>query len=101
MINEREKEIQQFEPEEYWSIRGQFSYEKETFDAQFYGVDKKKQSLHTEEDVKNVLAKLEGNDFHIDTVTKKERKRNPVQPFTTSSLQQEAARKLNFRAKKQ
>ncbi|MFB4158692.1 type I DNA topoisomerase [Geomicrobium sp. JSM 1781026] len=100
MINEREKEIQQFEPEEYWSIRGQFSYEKETFDAQFYGVDKKKQSLHTEEDVKNVLAKLEGNDFHIDTVTKKERKRNPVQPFTTSSLQQEAARKLNFRAKK-
>lgn len=100
MINEREKEIQQFEPEEYWSIRGQFSYEKETFDAQFYGVDKKKQSLHTEEDVKNVLAKLEGNDFHIDSVTKKERKRNPVQPFTTSSLQQEAARKLNFRAKK-
>ncbi|EZH67235.1 DNA topoisomerase I [Bacillaceae bacterium JMAK1] len=105
MINDREKEIQEFIPEEYWSITGQFSYGKETFEAHFYGTKdnkekSKKQPLSSEDDVKAVLGQLNGDEFLIDSVTKKERKRNPVQPFTTSSLQQEAARKLNFRAKK-
>lgn len=105
MINDREKEIQEFIPEEYWSITGQFSYGKETFEANFYGTKdnkekSKKQPLSSEDDVKAVLGQLKGDEFLIDSVTKKERKRNPVQPFTTSSLQQEAARKLNFRAKK-
>ncbi|GAK07515.1 type I DNA topoisomerase [Geomicrobium sp. JCM 19038] len=105
MINDREKEIQEFIPEEYWSITGRFSYGKETFEANFYGTKdnkekSKKQPLSSEDDVKAVLGQLKGDEFLIDSVTKKERKRNPVQPFTTSSLQQEAARKLNFRAKK-
>ncbi|GAE24240.1 DNA topoisomerase I [Halalkalibacter wakoensis JCM 9140] len=100
MIIEREKEIQNFEPEEYWSIPAQFSLEGETFDAKFYGIEGKKQDLKSEEDVKQILAKLSKDEFTIASVKKKERKRNPVSPFTTSSLQQEAARKLNFRAKK-
>ncbi|SDI93538.1 type I DNA topoisomerase [Natribacillus halophilus] len=100
MINDREKEIQQFEPEEYWNIKGEFSYGKERFEAQFYGKGKEKQPLKTKEDVDEVLGNIQGNDFTIASVSKKERRRNPVQPFITSSLQQEAARKLNFRAKK-
>ncbi|WP_100399357.1 type I DNA topoisomerase [Bacillus sp. FJAT-44742] len=100
MIIEREKEIKEFVPEEYWSIKGSFLYGKESFEAKFYGQDGKKLELNSEEDVQNVLRKLKGDEFLIDSVKKRERRRNPVLPFTTSSLQQEAARKLNFRAKK-
>ncbi|WP_100373215.1 type I DNA topoisomerase [Bacillus sp. FJAT-45037] len=100
MIIEREKEIKKFIPEEYWTIPGSFSLNDEQFDAKFYGVDGKKQELKSEEDVQAILKKLQGDSFDVTSVKKKERKRNPVSPFTTSSLQQEAARKLNFRAKK-
>lgn len=100
MIIDREKEIQSFVPEEYWSIQALFKTGNETFEAKFYGVDGKKLELNSEDEVNTVLNKMKGNGFIIDSVKKKERRRNPVAPFTTSSLQQEAARKLNFRAKK-
>ncbi|EIT85071.1 DNA topoisomerase I [Fictibacillus macauensis ZFHKF-1] len=100
LIVEREKEIKQFVPEEYWKIKAAFTYGKEAFEAHFYGVDGKKRELSNEQDVKDVLQKLKGTAFTIQSVQKKERKRNPAPPFITSSLQQEAARKLNFRAKK-
>ncbi|MFS0865117.1 type I DNA topoisomerase [Fredinandcohnia sp. 179-A 10B2 NHS] len=100
LIIEREKEIQKFIPEEYWTIKADFLKEKTQFEAQFYGVDGKKVELKSEEEVKDILSSIEGNSFTITSVTKKERKRNPAPPFITSSLQQEAARKLNFRAKK-
>jgi DNA topoisomerase I len=100
LIIDRENEIKGFEPEEYWSIVGEFKKDKETFQASFYGIDGKKVDLKTEEEVKEVLEKVKGKSFNVNKVTKKERKRNPAPPFTTSSLQQEAARKLNFRAKK-
>ncbi|MDQ0299120.1 DNA topoisomerase-1 [Salibacterium salarium] len=100
MIIDREKEIQAFVPEEYWSIDGSFMRGKDSFEAKFHGIDGKKQELRSREDVDEVLSKMDGDEFTIKKVTKKERKRNPVQPFITSSLQQEAARKLNFRAKK-
>lgn len=100
MIIEREKEIKAFIPEEYWSINGKFHVDKETFEAAFYGLDGKKKPLKTENDVKAVLAKLTSKNFTVQNVQKKERLRYPVVPFITSSLQQEAARKLNFRARK-
>ncbi|MBP3952048.1 type I DNA topoisomerase [Bacillus suaedae] len=100
MIIEREKEIKQFVPEEYWSIQANFALQEEPFEAKFYGIDGKKQELKSEEEVKKVLERLKTDTFDITSVKRKERKRNPVSPFTTSSLQQEAARKLNFRAKK-
>ncbi|MFD1735804.1 type I DNA topoisomerase [Bacillus salitolerans] len=100
LIIEREKEIKKFIPEEYWTIKGEFLKSKEIIEAQFYGVEGKKQELKTESEVKEVLSKVKGKNFSIKSVTKKERKRNPAAPFITSSLQQEAARKLNFRAKK-
>ncbi|MED4070241.1 type I DNA topoisomerase [Priestia endophytica] len=100
LIIEREQEISRFQPEEYWSINANFLKSEKEFQASFTEMDGKKTKLSSKEDVEKVLARLDGNEFSIQKVTKKERKRNPALPFTTSSLQQEAARKLNFRAKK-
>ncbi|AYJ90206.1 type I DNA topoisomerase [Bacillus safensis] len=100
LIIDRENEINEFKPEEYWTIDGTFLKGKESFEASFFGLNGKKHPLKTKEDVKEILSKLKGSEFSVEKVTKKERKRNPAVPFTTSTLQQEAARKLNFRAKK-
>ena len=100
LIIDREKEIKAFIPEEYWTIKAEFVKGKEQFEGSFFSLNGEKVELTIEEDVKEVLKQLNGNEFQVANVTKKERKRNPAAPFTTSSLQQEAARKLNFRAKK-
>ncbi|KAB2337497.1 type I DNA topoisomerase [Cytobacillus depressus] len=100
LIIDREKEIKAFVPEEYWSIEGEFLKGNNSFEAAFYGVGNEKVELTSKEEVENILSKMNGNKFKVASVTKKERRRNPAAPFTTSSLQQEAARKLNFRAKK-
>lgn len=100
LIIDREKEIQKFVPEEYWTIESDFKKDKEVFTGTFYGVEGKKTELKSEDDVKKIQKKLQGDRFKIDKVNKRERKRNPAKPFITSSLQQEAARKLNFRARK-
>ncbi|TKC18648.1 type I DNA topoisomerase [Robertmurraya kyonggiensis] len=100
LIIEREKEIQEFVPEEYWSIDAEFLKGTESFEGSFYGVNNKKIELTSEAEVQNIMKQLNGNKYKVTAVTKKERKRNAAAPFTTSSLQQEAARKLNFRAKK-
>ncbi|WP_078434360.1 type I DNA topoisomerase [Metabacillus halosaccharovorans] len=100
LIIDRENEIKAFVPEEYWSIEGQFLKGQKEFEASFYGINGQKKALNTESEVKEVLEIIKENKFTVEKVTKKERKRNPAVPFTTSTLQQEAARKLNFRAKK-
>lgn len=100
MIIEREREIEKFVPEEYWSIEGNFLKGEEPFNGSFYGMDGEKRALGNKEEVDEVLGQLKGKQFSVEKVNKRERKRNPALPFTTSSLQQEAARKLNFRARK-
>ncbi|WP_027408673.1 type I DNA topoisomerase [Anoxybacteroides tepidamans] len=100
LIIDREKEIKEFQPEEYWSIQAEFIKQNEAFTAFFYGMDGQRMDLKNEGEVKAVLQRIKGHSFKVQSVTRKERKRNPVPPFTTSSLQQEAARKLNFRTKK-
>ncbi|MET3697997.1 DNA topoisomerase-1 [Bacillus oleivorans] len=100
LILDREREIQKFEPEEYWTIDTEFIKGKDLFQASFYGLANEKKNLGSKEEVEEVLNQLKGDNFIVESVTKRERKRNPSPPFTTSSLQQEAARKLNFRAKK-
>ena len=100
LIIDRENEIKSFVPEEYWSIEGLLEKGKKQFDALYYGTNDERVKLTNEAQVKAVLAQLKGNEFEITNVVKKERKRNAAPAFTTSSLQQEAARKLNFRAKK-
>lgn len=100
MIIDRENEIRNFKPEEYWSIEAFFEKEKSKFTGKFYGVDGKKKELKNEKEVKEITSKLIEKKFTIDKVNRRERRRNPARPFITSSLQQEAARKLNFRARK-
>ncbi|BBI34450.1 DNA topoisomerase 1 [Cohnella abietis] len=100
LIYDRENEISAFIPEEYWSITAHLIKEKATFEAKFHSLNGVKKELTSEEDVKAVLALMASEDFVVGEVKEKERLRNPSPPFITSSLQQEAARKLNFRASK-
>ncbi|WP_075617542.1 type I DNA topoisomerase [Paenisporosarcina indica] len=100
LIIDRENEIKNFQPEEYWSIEGSFEKGKKSFDALYFGNGAEKVKLTNEAQVKEILSNLKGDKFEVTSVVKKERKRNPAPSFTTSSLQQEAARKLNFRARK-
>ena len=100
MIIDRENEIKEFQPEEYWTIEGSFEKGKKAFDALYYGDGKEKIKLTNEDQVKAILKNVKGSEFNVANVTKKERRRNAAPSFTTSSIQQEAARKLNFRAKK-
>lgn len=101
MICDREEEINKFKPEEYWSMDAHFIKKRKKFQANFYGLDGKKEKLPNNEAVQAVLEKLDQSaEFDVTKVVKKERRRNPYAPFTTSSLQQEAAGKLNFRTRK-
>jgi DNA topoisomerase I len=100
LINDREDEIKAFIPEEYWSITVQLKSGSNSFEAKYYGTDGHKQELHTEAEVQAILQGLDGADFIVTEVKEKERSRNPSAPFITSTMQQEAARKLNFRASK-
>lgn len=101
LIIDRETEIKNFEPEEYWTIDTEFKHKRSKFAASFYGRNGKKQDLPNNEAVQKVLADIDRDgDFDITKVTRKERKRSPQPPFTTSAMQQEANRKLNFRTRK-
>ena len=102
LIVEREEEIESFVPEEYWTINLQVSDKKTktSFDAKFTGKDGEKIELHSKEEVDKILANLEGAKYKVTDVKKGEKKRNPAPPFTTSTLQQDASRKLNFAIRK-
>lgn len=100
MIIDREHEIKNFVPEEYWTIESLFEKNSKQFEAYFYGNSAEKIKLTNEQQVKEILSQITEEYFTVADVVKKERKRNAAPAFTTSSLQQEAARKLNFRAKK-
>ncbi|MBD7967208.1 type I DNA topoisomerase [Paenibacillus gallinarum] len=100
IILDRENEIDDFIPEEYWSITAKLSADGSPMEAKFHKWNGTKTELTNEEQVNSILGQIENEDFTVKEVKEKERTRNPSAPFTTSSLQQEAARKLNFRAAK-
>ena len=100
LVIDRENEIRNFKPEEYWSIEGEFRYKKSKFTAKFLHSKNKPYKLKTKKDVEKITSELNGDEFEITNVNKKEKTRYPANPFTTSTLQQEAARKLNFKARK-
>ena len=100
LIVDRENEIIAFIPEEYWNIYATLSKNKEKFIAKFYGKDGKKIELHKEEEVKEILRNIENAKYIVQDVKKGEKKRTPAPPFTTSTMQQEASRKLGFAIKK-
>ncbi|HEL0413727.1 TPA: type I DNA topoisomerase [Streptococcus equi subsp. zooepidemicus] len=100
LIIDREHEIKAFVPKEYWSIDGLFKKGTKKFQVSFYGLNGKKMKLNTNDDVKLVLSQLSSDDFMVSKVEKKERRRHAPLPYTTSSLQQDAANKINFRTRK-
>lgn len=104
LVIDREKSIRNFQPAEYWTIPSRFQagrLKKNQFNANFYGVHHKKTELKSQAEVQDVLGQLDRKQpFDVTKVLKKERKRYPAPPFTTSSLQQEANRKLNFKTRK-
>ena len=101
LICDREREIQAFIPREYWSVTARFeTLGGDAFTAKLAKKDGQKIELNNGDDAKAALAELEGAPYKVAEVETKETKRNPAAPFTTSKLQQEAARKLGFTAKK-
>ena len=101
IICDREEEINAFIPEEYWSLEGDFQVkgEKKPLQAKFYGTDKK-MDIHSKEEMDKLLASLKDKEYEINEVKKGERIKNAPLPFTTSTLQQEAAKTLNFSTQK-
>ncbi|HZI51230.1 MAG TPA: type I DNA topoisomerase [Terriglobia bacterium] len=101
LIVEREREIQAFKPEEYWSIIARLEgHQPPPFDARLAKIKGKTAEVTNQEQADHILQNLEGAAFTVESVVTKEKKRYPVPPFTTSKLQQEAARKLRFTVKK-
>lgn len=100
LIIDRENEINAFNPEEYWTIDGTFKKGARQFQANFYGINGKKMKLAINDDIKNVLSQIKNDEFTVESVEKKERKRHAPLPYTTSSMQQDAANKINFRTRK-
>ena len=102
LIVDREEEIENFIPEEYWNIYADLlePNSKKKFQATFYGKDGKKLEIHTKEEVDKILKNIEKGKYIVADVKKGEKKRTPAPPFTTSTMQQEASRKLSFTLKK-
>ncbi len=102
LIVDREIEIENFIPKEYWNIYAKLNEpkSKKDFEAYFFGKDGKKQEINSEEEVKEILEKIEKAKYIVEDVKKSEKKKNPAPPFTTSTMQQDASRKLGFTLKK-
>lgn len=101
MICDREDEIRSFIPEEYWSISAfVIDGAQNVFEAKLYGTQDGKLELGSREDTDRVLKAVEGSDFVVKEIKKTEKTRKPYPPFTTSTLQQEASKYLNFTAQK-
>lgn len=101
MICEREKEIFSFRPEEYWTLEAVLRDEKgTTFKARLFKYKNEKVRLKNEQQVKDILLSIEKEKFQVVGITKRKKRRNPLPPFTTSLMQQEAYKKLGFPAKK-
>ena len=98
LVADREEEINAFIPEEYWTLDAalRIKGEKRPLIARFYGTDKKKIMIRSEEELKEILRKIENEEFKITDIRTTERIRKAPLPFTTSTLQQETAKALNF-----
>lgn len=101
LVVEREREIMAFNPEEYWSITGSFENNgKEKFEAALKKIDGKDAKIGNEKEAMKIVEETKGADFEVKNVSERDVKRNPAAPFITSTLQQEASRKLGFSVKK-
>ena len=99
MVCDREKEIRDFVPQEYWSLDVKLDTdgtEKTAFLARYHGENGKKRDLNSQEEVEEVVSAVEQPPFSVKSVKRQDKQRSPSPPFTTSTLQQEASRKLNM-----
>lgn len=98
MVVERENEIKAFTPVEYWTLDASLDrvVKKGSFVARFYGTEEKKLELHSGEEVEKVVKAVSGDEFYIKSVKRGEKQRSPAPPFITSTLQQEASRRLGM-----
>jgi len=100
LIAEREEEIRKFVAEEYWSITAQLEKDRKQFDAKLHHIDGKAFRLGDQTSAQEVLDDVRGLPFEITEIKRRERIKNPPAPFTTSTLQQEAAKRLGFSAQR-
>jgi DNA topoisomerase-1 len=100
LIVERERAIRAFKPQEYWSIDALCARDGATFEASLHKIDGHKPQLHTEADATAVVDAVRQMPFVVTDVQKKRRRKRPAAPFTTSTLQQEAAKKLGFSSRR-
>lgn len=101
LIVEREREIRAFTPVEYWSIAADLQKGQQPFTAKLHQIDGKKPEIPNGSEADRILADLKGRkELVVTEVKRRERRKNPAAPFTTSTLQQEAAKKLNFGSKR-
>lgn len=100
LIVDREKEIEQFQPAEYWSLSAALQSGDIRFNANYYGRRGKKHVPSTRAEIDKLLDELQNKSFLVTGVKQQERRRSPAPPFTTSSLQQEASRKLGFTSRR-
>lgn len=102
LISDREAQINAFISKEYWTLSGEFAVEgeKKPLVAEFYGTTKKKMTIESEEEMAQIIDRVEKSDFTVSDVKKSERTKKSPLPFTTSTLQQEAAKTLNFSTQK-
>ena len=100
LICDREEGIRSFKPEEYWSITGHFKHAEGTIEAALTSIGKDKADINNKKDADEIVMQIKKADYAIDTITDKERTRNPLAPFMTSTLQQAAFNLLGFSVKK-
>ncbi len=102
MIVEREEEIKAFVPEEYWNVYANLKHvkSKKDFEAKLVGKNDEKLEIHSKDEIDNILKEIENAKYIVNEVKCGEKKRNPSPPFTTSTMQQEASRKINFTLRK-
>jgi DNA topoisomerase-1 len=100
LICEREEAIRTFKPEEYWSIHGEFAHQQAKIVAELSQIGKKKAEIKNEQQAQELVKELKKTDFIIDSITDKQRSKNPLPPFMTSTLQQAAFNRLGFAVKR-
>ncbi|MDU3687522.1 MAG: type I DNA topoisomerase [Anaerococcus hydrogenalis] len=99
LIVDKQKEIDSFVPEEYWTITAKHKESKIEFDSEFYGTKSKKMKISNENGAEKILNRIDKDKFEVVDIQKTKKKRKPQKPYTTSTLQQDASNKLGFSTK--
>ena len=100
MVVDREREIRDFVPQEYWTLDASFLNGSKTYKARFFGKNGEKMPIHSEQQLQQILSDLNQAEYTVAAIRRQQKQKNPKPPFTTSSLQQDASAKLNLRPQK-